>query len=101
MLFYALNSITQKDEVVHKTHTHTHIECREKKLLTFLLKKFNQRLDLCINKDHHFQDIYVGLKNLNPLKAQSSKQVVISILLLQILTFSLWSRILRHLPGLM
>ena len=58
-----------KRKVIHKTHTHTHIQCREKKLLTFLLKKFNQRLDLCINEDHHFQDIYIGFRNLNPIKS--------------------------------
>ena len=44
MLFHTLNSVTRKDEVVHETHTHTHtLACSggEKKLLTFLPKKFN------------------------------------------------------------
>lgn len=36
MLFYALNSITQKDEIVHKTHTHMYSAEKINYLLFFL-----------------------------------------------------------------
>lgn len=87
MLFYALNSITQKDEVVHKTHTHTY-SAEKRNYLLFFLKSLIKDLIFVLIKTTISRTSMEDVKIWVPLKAQSSKQVAIGILLLQILTFS-------------